>query len=200
MKKNILPIVGYGSQILRESTIEAENNDESRKVMQSLFDTMNSLPTAVGLAAPQVNSNLSMFLMKMDDLNTGIINPRILKRRDAQQSVESCLSIPGLSGSILRDSAIEVEFFDPHFNKHTMTLNGFNSIIFQHEYDHLNGIMYTDRMSRHGLQAIVERLYEIEKGKVRTYYDMIFFGPSEPVTISPSLLNQESLINLSGKA
>jgi peptide deformylase len=183
--KNILPIVGYGSQILREPTIESENNEVSRKVMQSLYDTMNSLPTAVGLAAPQVNSNLSMFLMQMDGLNTSVVNPRILKRKDAVQSVESCLSIPGLSGSILRDSVIDVEFFDGHFNKHAMTLKGFNAIVFQHEYDHLNGIMYTDRMSRHGLQAIAEHLNEIEKGNVRTYYDMIFFGPSEPLTIHP---------------
>jgi peptide deformylase len=186
MNKTILPIVGYGSQILREPTIEAENNDESRKIMQALYDTINSLPTAVGLAAPQINSNLSMFIWKMDDLNISVINPRILKRRETRQSVESCLSIPGLSGSILRDFEIDVEFFDGHFNKHQMMLSGMNAIIFQHEYDHLNGIMYTDRMSRHGIQEISERLYELEKGKVRTYYDMIFFGPSEPVSFSPA--------------
>jgi peptide deformylase len=195
MEKQILPIVGYGSQILRDITLEAENNTESRKAMQALYDTINSMNTAVGLAAPQVNSNLSMFVMQLDRINTGMINPRILKRNGVQQSVESCLSIPGLSGSIIRSKVIDVEFYDGHFNKHNMTLDGFNAIVFQHEYDHLNGIMYTDRMSRHGLQEIVERLSEIEKGNVRTYYDMIFFGPAEPVktspvAVSPSVLSQ----------
>jgi len=189
MEKTILPIVGYGSQILREPTIEAENNKKARSTMQALYDTMNSLSSAVGLAAPQVNSNLSMFVMKMDNITTGIINPRIVKRGDLKLSAEACLSIPQVSGVITRNANIEVEFYDPHFNRHKMKLDGFNAIVFQHEYDHLNGILYTDRMSRHGIQAIAERLSEIEKGKTKTYYDMVFFGPKEPVQYKPSIQN-----------
>lgn len=200
MEKQILPIVGYGSQILREPTIEAENNDESRKTMQALYDNINNLSSAVGLAAPQINSNLSMFVMKVDKMNLGVINPRILKRNDTQQSVESCLSIPKLSGGIIRNVVIDVEFFDDRFNKHTLQLKGFEAIVFQHEYDHLNGILYTDRMSRSSLQAIEERLSQIEAGKVRTYYDMIFFGPKEPVKLSSIPPVFCATINLPGQA
>lgn len=185
--KLIKPIVGYGSQILREQTVEANNTVPSRKVVQSLYDTINTIPTAVGLAAPQINSDLSMFIMKLDGINTVIINPRILKREGLKPSMEGCLSIPNMSGVVPnRNITLEVLFYDGHFNKHQMTLTGFNAIIWQHEYDHLNGILYTDRMDRYSIQKITEQLSKIENGNVKTYYDMIFLGPKQPVNITKS--------------
>lgn len=185
--KLIKPIVGYGSQILREQTVEANNTVPSRKVVQSLYDTINTIPTAVGLAAPQINSNLSMFIMKLNGINTVIINPRILKREGLKPSMEGCLSIPNMSGVVPnRNITLEVLFYDGHFNKHQMTLTGFNAIIWQHEYDHLNGILYTDRMDRHSIQKITEQLSKIENGNVKAYYDMIFLGPKQPINITKS--------------
>ena len=184
--KIIMPVVGYGSPILREQTFEAENNDGTKKVVQQLYDTLNSLHSAVGLAAPQINSNLSMFIMKLGGNNICMINPRIIKRRDIQTSEEACMSIPDVSGIVPdRSVIIDVEFYDPHFNKHRMKLRGFDSVVFSHEYDHLNGILYTDHMTRQGREMIADKLFEIEKGNVKTYYDMIFFGPKKPVKFSP---------------
>lgn len=196
--KMIMPVVGYGSPILREQTFEAENNDKTKVIVQRLYDTINSLHSAVGLAAPQINSNLSIFVMKLGGINMGMINPRILKRRDTQKSEEGCMSIPGISGVVPdRSVIIDVEFYDPHFNKQRMKLRGFEAVVFAHEYDHLNGILYTDHMTRQGREMIADKLCEIERGEVKTYYDMIFLGPKKPVKFSPPQQKKVSPLLLS---
>lgn len=175
MESKILPIVGYGSPILREVCIEAENNKESLTVVNSLIETMNSIGTAVGLAAPQINSNLRMFTMNVYGTLTVVINPTVKKVRGSKPSDEGCLSIPGLNGLVPeRSENIEVEFYDHTFNKRRVKFNGFAAVVFQHEFDHLNGIMYTDRMTTEGLEKVNDTLSDIARGIHSAPYEMVF--------------------------
>jgi len=176
MKTNILPIVGYGSPILREVCIEAENKPETLVLINSLVETMNSIGTAVGLAAPQVNSNLRIFTMNVYGTLTIVINPTIKKSRGSKPSDEGCLSIPGINERVLeRYEIIDVEYYDENFNKKRMKLNGFSAIVFQHEYHHLNGVMYVDLLSKDRQEAVKDKLSDIERGVYNpTNYQMIF--------------------------
>lgn len=175
METNILPIVGYGSPILREVCIEAENKPETLVLINSLVETMNSIGTAVGLAAPQVNSNLRIFTMNVYGTLTIVINPTIKKSIGSKPSDEGCLSIPGLNGLVPeRNEIIDVEYYDENFNRKRMKLNGFSAIVFQHEFDHLNGIMYTDRMTKEGQEQVNDKLSDIAKGIHSAPYQMVF--------------------------
>lgn len=182
MEKTILPIVGYGSQILREPTIEASDSKESKEVIESLKFMMNKLHTSVGLAAPQINSNLSIFIMQIGATEQRIIiNPLITNRKGVIQSTESCLSIPGVVATVLRSKQIEMEYLDEKFKKNHIKLEGFDAVVAQHEFCHLNGVLITDQINRAELKKIDSQLFELEKGSTKTYYDMIFLGQQEPI-------------------
>lgn len=176
MESKILPIVGYGSQILREVCVEAENKPETLILVDNLICTMKSIGTAVGLASNQINSNLRVFTMNLYGKITVVINPRIIKSRGSKPSVESCLSIPNLSNVVAeRNDIIEVEFYDSNFNKQKQKLNGFEAIVFQHEIHHLDGIFYTDLLTEEGKEAVKDKLSDIAKGLYqRVDYEMIF--------------------------
>lgn len=175
MENKILPIIGYGSKILREVCIETNDNFYSRKLISDMIHTMNSIGTAVGLAAPQVNSNSRMFVMKMGVNNLVVVNPVIKKRRGTQKSNEGCLSIPSTYMDVfVRDEIIDVEFYDHNFNQRKLKLKGFDSIVFQHEFHHLNGVLFTDLLTKEGKELVADKLSDIEKGTHTAKYEMIF--------------------------
>jgi peptide deformylase len=172
----ILPITAYGTDILRAKTVEAENTTETKKLVEDMLETLANTETGVGLAAPQVNSNKSIFLSKWGNEIIVHINPSVLKRRNKQGSLEEgCLSIPKIYGEVPgRDDIIEVVSYDINFNKQRFRLRGFESRIFQHEYDHLQGILFIDYMTKEGREGIAEKLNEIENGKIQIHYAMSF--------------------------
>lgn len=170
----ILPVVGYGSPILREVCVEAENNAESQIVVQNLIKTVSSIGIAVGLAAPQINSNLRMFVINYNGIKV-VLNPIIKKARGEKKSSEGCLSIAGITATVPnRNEIIDVEFYDQHFNHKKLTLRGFEAIIFQHEFHHLNGILFTDLLTKEGQEQIKDKLSDIEKGIFKASYPLIF--------------------------
>lgn len=172
------PIVGYGSPILKTTSIEVENNPENVQKMVDLFHTLKSLKTCVGLASVQINDPLRMFIVAASKQGAYIvINPTITKRRMKQNYEEGCMSIPKTFAKVEgRDDIIDIEYYDSSFNKVKKRIRGFESIIFQHEYDHLNGVLFTDRLTKEGRESIADKLSEIERGIAPTYYDMIFPG------------------------
>lgn len=171
----ILPIVGYGSPILREVCLEVENKPEIQNLAKDLIVTMNSIGTAVGLAAPQINSNASVFVMRFNNKSIVVINPIIKKRRGTIKSEEGCLSLPLIYATVPeRDEIIDVEFYDINFNKQKMRLRGFDAIVFQHEQNHLIGVLYTDLLSKEGKEQVKDKLSDIEKGIHKAIYPMIF--------------------------
>lgn len=184
-ESNIKPIVGYGSPILRKVCVEAEDKAESHIVIQSLLMTVMSIGTAVGLAAPQINSDLRMFVMRLNDKSTVVVNPIIKKRRDSMGSDEACLSIPGIAARVAeRNKIIDVEFYDHNFNKQKMRLRNYDAIVFQHEFDHINGVLYTDLLTKESAEAVKDKLSDIEKGIYKApSYEMIF--PETNITPLP---------------
>ncbi len=179
-----LPIVIYGSTILREVCVDAENKPETIILVNDMIQTMKSIGTAVGLAANQVNSNLRVFIMKDGGKSICVINPVIKKHRGKQQTEEGCLSIPGVHGIVPeRSKIIDVEYYDENFNKQRKNLRGFAAIIFLHEIDHLNGILYTDRMTTEGQEAVNDKLSDIAKGIYTANYEMIFPDIKEKETV-----------------
>jgi len=177
MESKILPIVGYGSPILREVCVEVDSSiDKVKEFTEDLIATLSSIPTAVGLAAPQVNENLRMFAMNIYGTLTVVINPVIKKSRGSKPSDEGCLSVPGVNGRVPeRYEILDVEYYDENFNKKKVRLSGFTAIVFQHEYHHLNGILYVDLLTKEGREAVNDKLSDIEKGIYSpTNYEMIF--------------------------
>jgi peptide deformylase len=172
--KNILPIVVYGSPILREVCVEAENKPEVISLVNDIVHTMNNIGTAVGLAAPQINSNLRIFTMNVYGTLTIVINPIIKKARGKKQSEEGCLSIVGLNGVVPeRAEILDVEFYDEKFNKKRINLRGFSAIVFQHEIHHLDGILFTDLLTEIGKEQVSDKLSDIEKGIYKANYQTI---------------------------
>lgn len=131
------PIVGLGSPILRQVCKEADQTGENLLVVLDLIHTMDKLNTAVGLAAPQINSSIQAFVMKEGNQIISVINPVIIKSDLAQTYKEGCISIPGLNEYVKRPGKIDVEYYDINWNKVKRKFRGFPAVIFQHEYDHL---------------------------------------------------------------
>src|ERR1035437_17517 len=174
-ESKILPIVCYDSPILRSMGIEAENNEETRYVIECLLKTMSSIKIAVGLAAQQINSNLNFFVMNPFHTTIPIIvvNPWIVKQRDIKTSGEGCLSLPGINEDIKRNSDIEVGFYDENFNKRRLKLKGWEAFVFLHEFDHLNGILFIDHMTKEGRESIQDKLSDLANGRFKPKFDMV---------------------------
>ena len=153
----ILPIVSFGNSILRCKCSPVQENQPIEDILKNMYETMYNAQ-GVGLAAPQVGLDLSIFIIDTtpfcDDENNLIplkkefINPEIIDYSGKDESFnEGCLSIPGLREDVIRKDQIKIRYFDKNFNEHTEKYEGINSRVIQHEYDHLMGVLFTDRVS-----------------------------------------------------
>ncbi len=143
----ILDIVKLGEDILREKAQPvAEVNDEIRKLAQDMFDTMIDAD-GVGLACPQIGKNLRMFvLIADDDVRRVFINPQIIKTSEELGDYdEGCLSIPQVYETIKRPVRVTVQALNENGKPFTLDADGLLARIIQHEYDHLDGIVFIDR-------------------------------------------------------
>lgn len=154
----ILEITELGNPVLREKTQKVKNiNDEKiQTLIDNMIYTVNEI-NGVGIAAPQVSESLQIFIMCSNpnprypdapemEAET-IINPKIISASDDKEfDWEGCLSIPGIRGLVPRHKSIEVIYQDRHGKKKEVTFEDFPARIFQHEFDHLNGIVFLDRM------------------------------------------------------
>jgi peptide deformylase len=184
---SVLPIVTYNDQVLREPAKEVVDlNDELRDFIDELFDTMYNAD-GVGLAAPQVGRSLRVFVIDPDpiseDLDNKIygpmafINPKILRKwGDSQPYREGCLSLPDLFVEINRPEWVEIEYVDENFEKQHLTTDGFLSRVIQHEYDHLEGILFIDYLSRFKKRIIAKKLRIIDQGKQDAAYPLVDKG------------------------
>ncbi len=143
----ILDITKLGEDILREKAEPvAEVNDEIRKLVDDMFETMIEA-NGVGLAGPQVNKKLRLFVaMADDDVKRTFINPQIIKTsEEVCDYEEGCLSIPQVYESISRPARVTVQALNENGKPFTLEAEGLLARIIQHEYDHLDGILYIDR-------------------------------------------------------
>ena len=180
----ILPIVSYGNSILRGKCSRVDENQPIDDILNNMYDTMYNAQ-GVGLAAPQVGLDLSIFIIDTtrfcDDENNLIplkkefINPEIIDYSGKDMSFnEGCLSIPGLREDVFRKDQIKIRYFDKRFNEYTEKFQGINSRVIQHEYDHLMGVLFTDRVSTLKKKLLKSKLNKIKNGDIEVDYKMKF--------------------------
>ena len=180
----ILPIVSFGNSILRCKCSPVQENQPIEDILKNMYETMYNAQ-GVGLAAPQVGLDLSIFIIDTtpfcDDENNLIplkkefINPEIIDYIGKDESFnEGCLSIPGLREDVIRKDQIKIRYFDKNFNEHTEKYEGINSRVIQHEYDHLMGVLFTDRVSTLKKKLLKSKLNKIKNGDIEVDYNMKF--------------------------
>lgn len=178
----ILPVYLYGTPVLRE---EAEDIDkdypELRQLVADMYETMYH-SDGVGLAAPQIGRSISVIVIdgnpvadhfpECKDMKLTLINPEMEVIEDMAPVTreEGCLSLPGLSEPVKRVEHVRLNWLDEDFAEHEREFTGFAARIIQHEYDHLLGTVYTDRVAPIRKQLIRNKLNNIAKGKVKCEY------------------------------
>ena len=181
----ILPIIAFGSPILRKKCEEiTEDYPNLESLLVNMWETMYKA-SGVGLAAPQINKAIRLFIIDTNPFSENIessqdqaikqvfINPKILKENgDNWIFNEGCLSIPEIREDISRKSSITIEYYDENFMKHINVFDGIVARVIQHEYDHINGVLFTDKLSPLRKRMIKSKLNDISKGKVNTDYLM----------------------------
>ena len=188
----ILPIVAYGSPVLRKVGEEIdENYPDLKTLISNMKETMRNA-FGVGLAAPQIGKAIRLFVIDtaafaedkdlseeeretLKNFNKVFINPQILEEEGNEWVFnEGCLSIPEVREDISRKERITIEYQDENFKTHTETLDGLAARVFQHEYDHIEGILFTDKLSTLKKRILKKRLENISKGKINADYRMRF--------------------------
>ncbi|MFW5823085.1 MAG: peptide deformylase [Tangfeifania sp.] len=166
-----MPIVIYGSPVLRKKTFELDAGDDFVQLAENMKETLK-IAEGIGLAGPQVGLLKSIFLVDTTPVNsTGIepvekvfLNPVILNYADNTTWYnEGCLSIPGIHEDVKRPEKVEVRYRDLNFDWKEETLTGLEARIFQHEYDHLQGILFVDRLNALRRKLIRGKLRQIAK-------------------------------------
>ncbi len=182
----ILPIYAYGHPVLKKPGLQVDI-DESLlpQLMTDMWDTMYNAK-GIGLAAPQIGRSLRLFLVdteqierEEDDPEVGIketfINPTIIEENGEFWAYEEgCLSIPKLTGDVERQESVTIEYLDASFVKKVETFVGMNARVIQHEYDHIEGILFTERLKPLKRRMINRKLENIKKGKIAPAYKMKF--------------------------
>lgn len=188
----ILPIIGYGDAVLRKKGIEiAKDYPELTQLVSNMFDTMYNA-YGVGLAAPQIGLSIRLFVIdttpfsENDDLSKQeqeqlngfkkvFINAKILKEEGGLWAFnEGCLSIPGIHEDVMRYDKITIEYYDENFQKYTEEYDGLRARVIQHEYDHIEGVLFTDKISSLKKRLNEKKLKNIMEGKTNVDYRMKF--------------------------
>jgi peptide deformylase len=189
----ILPIVAYGTPILRQVSKEiTPDYPDLAKLIEDMWETMYS-SNGVGLAAPQVNRDIRLFIIdsrqvfenleenekeKYPDgpgIRQVFINAHVVAVDGEEWSYnEGCLSIPKIREDISRNEEVTLEFVDEHFESHTVTYNGISARIILHEYDHIEGKLFIDYLKPLKRKLLKSKLDDITKGKISVDYKMSF--------------------------
>ena len=179
----ILPIVAYGDPVLKRKSTEIDTNyPELKKLIEDMFETMYNA-NGVGLAAPQIGKNIRLFVvdgtaiesLKDSGFKKVFINPVILKEEGKEWAYEEgCLSIPGIRENVNRNEKLRVKYLDENFISHEEEYEGIKARIIQHEYDHIEGILFIDYLSPLRKQILKGKLSNISKGKTDAEYAMRF--------------------------
>lgn len=182
----ILPIIAYGDPILK--TVGTEINSDYPNLIEligNMYETMYA-SQGVGLAAPQIGLSIRIFVIDCSPfaeeepnlklLKKTFINPEIIDEQgDPWYFKEGCLSIPEVREEVSRKSQITIRYYDTSFVEHTETYEGLAARVIQHEYDHINGVLFTDYLSALKKRMIKRRLSEIMDGKINPGYRMKFY-------------------------
>ncbi len=180
----ILPIVGYGHGVLKKEAQEiTKDYPDLPKLIENMFETMYAA-NGVGLAAPQVNLSIRLVVIdaepfkevypEAEGFKKIFINPIILEYKGEMWNdfEEGCLSLPDIHEEVSRPREVVVKYYDEDFNEHIEEFSGIRARVFQHEYDHLQGKVFVDRLSALRKTLLKRKLNDIANNKVRTSYRM----------------------------
>jgi peptide deformylase len=181
----IMPIFAYGQPVLKKEAVDIdENYPDLQKLIADMWETMYNAK-GVGLAAPQVGLGIRLFLV--DTVQTkdegeedqGIkkvfINATILEEDGEEWAYEEgCLSIPDIHADVMRQSNLKVEYYDEHFNRHEEEYDEMNARVIQHEYDHIDGVLFLDHLKPLKKRMLKRRLEKIRVGNISPDYRMKF--------------------------
>ena len=187
----ILPIIGYGNPILKTISKDINNSYPNlKKLINDMYETMYNA-NGVGLAAPQIGKSIRLFIIdtapflnideneiegiKVESIKQTFINPVIIQESgDSWSFEEGCLSIPHIREDVKRKSDINIEFYDENFTLNKKSFSGIVARVIQHEYDHIQGILFTDKLTSFKKRLLKNKLNNIEKGNIDIDYLMDF--------------------------
>ena len=188
----ILPIIAIGFPVLKKKCKDIDKDyPELDKLIENMQETMKNA-SGVGLAAPQINKAIRLFLVDtsafaedeeldknerefLKNFKRIFINAKITKEEGDEWAFnEGCLSIPNIREDVFRQDTITIEYVDENFKKHKETLTGLQARVVQHEYDHIEGILFTDKLSSFKKRLLKRKLDNISKGNIDVQYRMKF--------------------------
>jgi peptide deformylase len=190
----ILPIVAYGDTVLRKKGQEVNSEyPKLNELIDNMYETMYNA-FGLGLAAPQIGLSIRLFIIdtsplaedesltneeinELEGFKRVFINARVIEEQGEEWAFsEGCLSIPNLREDVLRKPAIKIQYLDEKFESHIEEFNGLIARVIQHEYDHIEGILFTDKISNFKKRLIRGKLANISKGEINVDYKMRFPG------------------------
>ena len=188
----ILPIVAYGDPVLRKKAKDiTKDYPKLDLLLDNMYETMYGA-FGVGLAAPQIGLPIRLFLVDTEpfaedkdfteeeqeqfkNFRRTFINAQILEEEGDEWAFnEGCLSIPDVREDVFRQPKIKIQYQDENFDTHIEEFDGLIARVIQHEYDHIEGILFTDKLSSLKKRLIKGKLSNISKGKIRVDYKMRF--------------------------
>ena len=188
----VLPIYAYGQNVLKQKASEISSDYKNlNELIDDMYETMYGA-YGVGLAAPQIGRSIRLFLVDTapfsDDESLSVseakalknfkktfINPEIIEESGEEWNFnEGCLSIPNIREEVSRKPKIKIRYQDENFKSHVEVYDGLIARVIQHEYDHIQGILFTDKVSNFKKRLIKSKLSSISKGKISTDYRMRF--------------------------
>lgn len=179
----IYPIVAYGDTVLKQvaEDIDPNGDVDVKKLSEDMFETMYAA-NGVGLAGPQIGLSKRIFVVdasemdeEIEDFKKVFINAEILEESGEEwEFEEGCLSIPDVRGGVSRQPKIRIKYYDENWTLHEEEYDGMSARVIQHEYDHIEGILFTEHLSAFKKRLIKGKLEKISKGKIRQEYKMRF--------------------------
>jgi len=181
----LLPIYAYGQPVLKKVGEDIDKDyDGLSDLLVNMWETMYNAD-GVGLAAPQIGKAIRIFLvdtvqtMEEGEEDKGIkmafINAHIVEENgEAWSYEEGCLSIPNIRGEVSRQEQVTIKWVDEDWNEHEQTFDGINARVIQHEYDHIEGKLFTEQLKPLKKKLIKRKLEAIKKGNVKAHYRMKF--------------------------
>lgn len=179
----VLPIYAYGQSILRKKAEPvSKDNSDLTELVENMWETMYNA-NGVGLAAPQIGKPMRLFLvdtLQLEDeesepIKQAFVNAEMLEEYGDEVSMEEgCLSIPDIRGDVSRSKSIRIKYYDLDFNEYEKEFHGFTARVIQHEYDHIEGKLFTEKLQPLKKRLIKRKLESIKKGKVMVDYRMRF--------------------------
>lgn len=184
----IYPVVVYGHPVLKKVAAEVERDyPELKQLIDDMFETMYAAE-GVGLAAPQIGKSIRVFVIdgaplaedepEFANFKRVFINPKIIEKDGELVPMnEGCLSIPNIREEVKRESHIRVQYYDENWEFHDETFEGYKARVFLHEYDHLDGILFVEKINPLRKRLIKGKLNDISKGKFEADYKTLVYIP-----------------------